>query len=231
MCEPVDVAKILRSVEDVTIIWRPLSGNVSGCFVRGKYARVILVNSARTLGHQNFTLAHEYHHLKYEPGLSGSVCSASSLTPRSPGERLADLFAASFLMPESALKLWFANKKGKTGRELSIMDIIDAEHFFGVSHQSMLIRLVEIGVLSRKASRELPTGIREIAQSIGYSGALYLPTNEKRMESTYARMAKEAADRGLITAGKYEQIMLDAGLGDLVYGVSQEGESAPDEDI
>lgn len=219
--EPIrDIAKLLRSLANVTIIWRPLSDLISGCFIRGEHARVILVNSARTLGHQNFTLAHEYYHLRFEPELTGVVCSAEHFGAKSISERAADLFAAHFMMPEMAIKHWVFDRTKRGQRALNLMDLVDMEYLFGVSHQAMLFRMESLGLLSRSQVDLLKAGVTQAAYSIGYDGSLYRPTNESRMESEYARLAKEALTSELISRGKYEELLLEAGLGEIVFGSS-----------
>jgi len=43
------------------------------------------------------------------------------------------------------------------------------------------------------------------------------PTHEDRIISSYAEKAKVAMDSDLISSGKYEQLMLEAGLADLLF--------------
>jgi len=225
--EPLDIARVLRLVERITLVRRPFEGNISGCFIRGKTAKMIVINSARTRGHQNFTMAHEYYHLIYEPELTGSVCVAEQFGSRSPSEAAADDFAANFLVPREALanavyRLGHSDKK-----PLEMADLIELEQLFAVSHKAMIVRLKQLGYLSEIESRRLSEGVKREAHALGFDLSLYNPTNDVEIQSPYPRLAREALERGLISHGRYREMMLEGDFFDLVFrGDKEESEGA-----
>jgi len=218
--ETLDVLKLLRECLDVSLVFKPLSPAVSGVFLRLGKSDVIVLNTAKTLGHQRFTAAHEYCHLRYDRGLSRRACAAGLFDQGSQSEREADHFAANLLLPANGIALRL-HKRGQN--EVSLEDVIDLEQHYGTSHKATLIRLRHLHYLNDKQLEALGRGVVGLAKRLGYRPDLYLPTGEDRVESGYAEKAKRALDRGLITEGKYEQLLLEAGYADLLYGGEEEG--------
>lgn len=223
LMEPVpDLGRLLRAMKSTTVIRRPFVGDVSGCFTRSGDWAVIVVNSLRSLGHQNFTVAHEYYHARFDTGLEGCMCIAEGGHKRPEGEKEADEFAAEFLMPESAVKYQLSQLTG-FARPLEMDDAIELEQCFGVSHTAMLTRLVALGLLSEKARQQFASlRVTREARRLGYDPALYLPTQDEVIMSPIARMASEALRRGCIGQGKYSEILRESRLLNILYGGEEE---------
>ena len=45
----------------VSLLKTSLQGEISGLYLQIDFVKVILINSAKSLGHQNFTLTHEFY--------------------------------------------------------------------------------------------------------------------------------------------------------------------------
>ena len=97
-------------------------------------------------------------------------------------------------------------------------DALDLGQHFGVSHAAMLFRLRQLGFLTAGQAGQMRSDVIATARIIGCDTNLYRATNEDRVYSSYAEKAKRALDEGLITNGKYEQLLLEAGFADLLYG-------------
>lgn len=218
---PVDIWKVLQ-MSGVSVLVEPLASSISGLFARKGNAQLILINSAKSLGHQNFTAAHEWFHLCYNPDLAWRVCSVALPGQRDRVEREADLFAAYFFMPDEALESFLAKRKKAPG-QLEMIDVIALEQAYGMSHEAALIRLEETGWLDSDSVKAMKDGVRRSARELGYSDQLYRPTGETSFQSDYAAKAALALKRGLISEGRYEELLLEAGLEDLLYG-DEEGE-------
>lgn len=210
--EPIDITKVAR-LSAVTCVYRPLDSGISGIFVRAGSAQVVLINSAKTLGHQNYTLAHELYHVLYDREVAGQPCYAAS-AKTSVRERGADEFGAHLLMPGQGLYYYLAARG--SGRAISIVDVVYLEQLFGVSHKPMLNQLRSLKLIGRKQAENWEIGIRQTARQWGYDDALYRPTNRKAIETDYAEKARWALDRNLISFAKYEELLADAGLFDEV---------------
>lgn len=215
--ESVNVLNILRSILNVSIIGRPLASNVSGLFVQNNDVRIILINTNRSRGHQHFTAAHELCHLLYHEALTGQICEIGLHNPKSPIEKEADLFACHFLAPDQAID-YLLNKRQKPSRPVSLADCVFLEQYFGISHQAMLIRLQQMGKISNHQAEQWKDGITRVARELGYDTSLYKTTADYWVMSDYAEKAREALDRDLISRGKYEELLLEAGLEDVLFG-------------
>jgi hypothetical protein len=109
--EPVDVIKLLREYRDISFVLRPFVSDISGMFVRADRAEVIAINTARSLGHQRFTAAHEYFHLLYDEGMLGAACKVGVVQTSRLCERLRQMLlqlTSSCQVRELARALWRA---------------------------------------------------------------------------------------------------------------------------
>ncbi|MCL6448437.1 MAG: ImmA/IrrE family metallo-endopeptidase [Armatimonadetes bacterium] len=219
---PVDIWKVLQASE-ISILKKPLKSNISGMFLKKGFVKLVLINTSRTVGHQNFTGCHEYFHLLYDQD-DKKICRAGEFDSNDSNEREADYFAAYFLAPDEALEFQVERRlKGKR-RALNIADAIALEQMFGMSHQAMLIRLKEAGYIHAEEEEHMRSRVLTQALQLGYSPDLYLPSNENAIISNYAEKAKEALDKGLISQGRYEELLLEAGLEELVFGLTEREE-------
>jgi Zn-dependent peptidase ImmA (M78 family) len=215
--EPIDLARVLRMNKDITIIGKPFDGNVSGCFLRGRLCSVVLLNSNRTVGHMNFTLAHEFYHIDFEPGLQGSVCLIDEdAWNRSESEQIADEFAANLLVPDAGLEEQIYRLRRGDKSPLRMAEIIELEQYFGVSHRAMLRRLTSTRRLDEGTVASLKEGVISVARSLGYDTTLYTKPGDFLVLSPYARLAKGSFEDGRISWGKYRQLLVEAGLADLL---------------
>jgi len=218
---PIDIFKLLKEA-DINVIKEPVDSDISGFFLRRGNAELIFINTKRSIGHQNFTAAHEYYHVKYDIDISGRACFVGKFDVREPNEYKADIFASYLLAPDEAINfhLYRRGIERLNDSSITLKDVIDLEHIFGISHAAMLIRLQQMGLSSEKAAEFKPNVIKN-AKSLGYSTSLYQESNEFAVISKYAEKAKVALDTGLISSGKYEELLLEAGLIDILYSENE----------
>ena len=220
--EQVDIFKILRDKENISIIVTEMHGDISGFFLRKEDICVIVINNKNTLGHQRFTAAHEYYHYKYDKGMSYKICSIKKYDDEYKVEREANVFASHFLIPDDGLKYYI--RKRVAGRDLNISDLVFLENHFMISHQFTLTRVREINkemnIIDENALNEMEVGIIEQATKLGYSTDIYKNTVKtgRVMFSNYAELANELLDNKKISFGKFEQIMLDGGYESSLFG-------------
>ena len=226
---PVDILALALNVEDLTIVYYPLGDKLSGICIKGKEGNnVIAMNSVMTLGRQRFTLAHEFYHLYYDDTSLVSVCSITS-SPNNEVERSADMFASYFLMPEQAL-MRTAEKltKDRPDHQLMLDDMIRIEQYFGISHKAAVYRLMDTAYLKKSTAETfLNISVKRTSEALGYDSALYRPMPEEKRYMTYGyyiNQDKQVIEKGLVSSGKYEELLLDAFRADLVYGIEEEGE-------
>jgi hypothetical protein len=119
-------------------------------------------------------------------------------------------------------------KEVKAKREtLDLAGVVELEQYFKMSRQAMLFRLLEEGELSQSEADSMRSRIISHALALGYDDRLYRPLPEGKSRMTYGRYIKRAEEllrRGLISNGKFEELLLEAFRADIVYGSDEGGE-------
>ena len=220
--EHLDVYRAVNSL-GITCVKRPLESSISGATLKTNKVKVILVNSSKTLGHQNFTIAHEIYHCLYDENLVSRACKTESFSRVSDSEQVADLFATDLLMPEDTILNQLRLRK-KLDAKLRLADIINLEQFFSVSRKAMCWRLEDLKLITRNESEKYCVNVIQSAKSLGKNTDLYKPTNDKSIISDYAEKASEALQNNLITESRYEEILADADLLEKVMGMVEEAD-------
>ena len=224
---PIDIFALAQDIEHLTIVYCPMGENLSGICLKGAAGNnIIAINSLMTLGRQRFSFAHELYHLYFDKNMT-AVC-AQKIGVGQETEKEADLFASYFLMPAAALQTKVEMLKAKnSGHGLSIYDVIRLEQYFQVSHQAAVIRLRQDKLLNADAADAMMSeGVKRLAESMGYSAELYKPLPAEKQYMTYGNyicQAEQVLKRGLVSEGKYEELLLTAFRSDLVYGDNEEG--------
>jgi len=208
--EHFDVYRAVISL-GITCVKRPLESSISGATLKTDRVKVILVNSSKSLGHQNFTVAHEMYHCLYDDNLVSRACKTESFDRSSDSEHIADLFATHLLMPEDAILNQLRLRK-RLDKRLTPADVINLEQFFGVSRKAMCWRLEELKLITRDESDRYCVNVIQAARLLGKNTGLYKPTHDKAVISDYAEKAQEALQRNIITESRYEEILADADL-------------------
>lgn len=220
--EHLDVYRAVDSL-GITCVKRPLESSISGVTLKTDKAKVILANSSKSLGHQNFTIAHEIYHCLYDDNLVSRACKTESFDHSSDSEQIADLFATHLLMPEDAIFNQLRLRK-KIDKKLTLADVINLEQFFGVSRKAICWRLEDLKLITRDESDRYCINVIHGARLLGKNTDLYKPTNDKTLISDYAEKAQEALQRNLITKSRYEEILADADLLEEVVAKSEEAD-------
>lgn len=216
---PIDIFALVYTLANVTLVKYPLGEKISGACLKSKTSAVIAVNSGMSVGRQRFSLAHELYHLYHDEDMTSTICS-NQIGVGSLTEKAADQFASYLLMPQAALYDKLQEIKG-TGDKLATKDVVKLEQYFGVSRQAMLFRLQEEGELPQSEAEGMQKDVISSAARSGYDTSLYKPTPENKNKGTYGHYIKQAENllhSGAISAGKYEEWLLDAFREDIVYG-------------
>ncbi len=219
---PIDIFALINGWKEkkITIIKHPLTPRISGMCTKEGEDIAICINSATSFGRQRFTLAHELYHVLYEDNMRRVICDMN--VSENESEKEADQFASYLLLPYDALLQY------KEDLPWSLEKIIDAEQFFQVSHQALINRLFQDGLITSKEADEYRNiKISFEASKLGYSKNLYFPDNKDRQYITtgeYIRKVEKLVAAGIISNGKREELLLDAYREDIVYDLD-EGEN------
>ncbi|MEQ6391318.1 ImmA/IrrE family metallo-endopeptidase [Bacillaceae bacterium S4-13-58] len=217
--EPLNMEKVYK-VSNISCIKKPLESDISGIFMRYNNTKVVVINTSKTLGHQNFTSAHELYHSEFDENLEARVCKVGIFDSKNESEMMADLFATHFLMPEEGIK-FHLSRRIDDFNNIDLADVIYLEQLYGVSHSAMLVRLQQLQIIDEKINEKFLPKIRLNARKYGYDDSLYIPTNDDVILSSYVEQAQKALDNDLITFSRYEELLRDADL--LEYEYEEEG--------
>lgn len=222
---PVDIFTLAFSIAYLSIVFYPMGEHLSGMCIKDGKNCVIAINSAMTLGRQRFSMAHEFYHLFYDKESLTAVC-AKQIGEGRETEQEADQFASYFLMPPNALSERIKQMRGNEKKSLLLKDIVHIEQHFQVSRQAILHRLVEEEELTQQEADSMRQNVTLSAVNLGYQDILYRPVPKEKQYGTYGyyiQQADQAMELGLISNGKYEELLLAAFREDLVYGDALEG--------
>jgi Zn-dependent peptidase ImmA (M78 family) len=220
----IDVFRLAHSIEELTLVFYPMGEHISGMCIKNIDDILIAINSSMTYGRQRFSIAHELYHYYYD-NIDSIICMRE-IGESSGIEKQANIFASFFLAPPAALSTAIKRVK-KTKPKLEQVDVVKLEQYFGLSRQAMLIRLIDEKELSFDDTISMRSNIISYALSLGYDDTLYRSSPEERAKKTYGRYIKltdELLERGLISNGKYEELLLEAFRADLVYGLDEGSE-------
>jgi len=170
-------------------------------------------------------MAHELFHLYFDKTEQSTVC-AIKIGIGSEIERQADQFASYLLMPPVALSETIKKIQKNSEDALSIKEIVKLEQYFGMSRQAILCRLIDDSKLTPQQADQYRQEVIRSAVNMGYDDVLYKPLPEDKKYKTYGHYIQQAEDvleKGLVSNGKYEQLLLAAFRSDLVYGDESEG--------
>ena len=223
---PIDIFTLAYSIDYLSIVYYPMGEHLSGMCIKNNETNVIAINSSMTLGRQRFSMAHELYHLFFDEQLT-AIC-AKRIGAGSDREIKADQFASYLLMPPDALSDMIKQIKKTSSARLSVRDVVRIEQHFQISRQAVLYRLIGDDELTLQEAEPMRKNVILSAVNLGYNDALYNPTPKEKQYGTYGyyiKQADNAKEQGLISSGKYEELLLSAYRPDLVYGdEAEEGE-------
>lgn len=205
--QPIDLNNVCR-LNKIHLIYKPFgSTSFSGISLKKNGEKFLLVNSSKTQGHQNFTIAHELYHLLYDKTYDRYVCYPGQFEYDKKGiERKAEIFAINFLLPDKGVLHYL--KKGKNSiKNPPLEKIALLESIFKVSHQATLIKLLEMKIITEKYKEEITPGITKVALEYGFDTELYEAKKKTRVISPYISYVKEASEKNLISEGKFRELL------------------------
>ena len=220
----IDIFRLVQAIDSLTLIFYPMGENISGMCIKGEKNIIVAINSSMSYGRQRFTMAHELYHCYFDEETDTTICP-TDIDTKNDAEKEANLFATFFLAPPVSLSDEIKKIKSSK-KELDIAAVVKLEQFFGLSRQAMLFRLIDEKELSVQKAASMKTNIISSAVTLGYDDSLYRPASENKQYMTYGQYIKQAEqlkEQGLISDGKYEELLLEAFRSDIVYGTDDVG--------
>ena len=170
----------------------------SGATFRGEFGDAILVNAGEPPGRRAFSLAHElFHLLTWDSTLAGLRETAPATSQRV--EKLAENFAAAFLLPREALDE--ALPVGKPA-DWTIIQWVETSRRCGVSVPALAWRLVNLGKLQRQHAEKI---IADPARA--GAGAQGAARDERPLPDRYVTLAFKAFLEGEVSVGRVAELL------------------------
>lgn len=209
--ESIPLRSLLLKLEVLTV-FKPLDMDVSGIAIKsGENNRFMLVNTARTLGHQHFTICHELYHLFFQKNFDFQVCQVGKFDKKSKEEFFADLFAAKFLIPDEGIVALIPDQELNQGL-VSLGTVLKLEQYFSCSRKALLNRLLELKLIRKKEEIAFGTHVQAHALQYGYSTKLYEKDLKTEVIGDYGDMAKKLFDAERISESHYLELLGDIGI-------------------
>ncbi len=196
----------------VLAVFRPLDMELSGIAIKsGDSNRFMLVNTARTLGHQHFTICHELYHLFIQEGFDYQVCQVGLFEKKDKEEFNADIFASKFLIPEEGILALVPDTELRKAK-VTLATILKIEQYFSCSRRALLNRLFELKLIDKNQKEEFKDNVRASAMNHGYSLKLYEKNELSEVIGDYGILARKLFEQDKISETHYYGLLEDIGL-------------------
>ncbi|MDH4218777.1 MAG: XRE family transcriptional regulator, partial [Candidatus Aminicenantes bacterium] len=193
--------KILEEEMGIKIIFLPIDSDISGgSTIDEEFGMAVLVNAIDAPWRRNFDLAHEFFHLITWENFVPEEIYQDKARGKSRVEQLADVFAASLLIPENEVRDEFEERTEKDS--ISYLNLVDIARDFDVSIEALLWRLVNLGLLKKEnIQKELEKGtIKDIDKK--HRRTDWGETEKTYLSTKYISLAIKAFHLGKISKGK-----------------------------
>lgn len=195
------LSKILEEEMGIKIIFLPMDSNISGgSTVDDNFGMAVLVNANDAPWRRNFDIAHEFFHLITWEDFAPEEIYQDKAKGKSRVEQLADVFAASLLLPEADARDEF--KKRTENKSISYLNLIDIARDFNVSIDALLWRLVNLCLLKKaNIQEELEKGIiKDIDKKHRHTD--WAEREKPHLSTKYISLAIKAFHLGKISKGR-----------------------------
>lgn len=171
-----------------------------------EYGACIFVNAANTVERQIFSLAHEYAHILMHRSFYSSPEPAAGLPKDHELERMANQFAACFLVPEAGLREAFLRDIGE--KEVGVEDVVHMKRLFRVSAEVMRRRLQETNLIEKSESERLNLEIEKHTEP----KKEFAPLSDQLIRdwednNRFLHLLKRAALGGMLSFSKLAELM------------------------
>ena len=189
----------------IHLLEKPMGEEISGVFIKDEDNYLVIINTNKSVGHQNFTKAHEFYHYKFDPNLSSKICTTGKFDKTDISEFHADLFAENFLMPEDGiyqiLEQYYSQNKTNS---VDLGALLYLESIFEVSRRAMIRRLKTLNIITHaEANNFYREKIRKAALHYGFQDSIYRPTQNTALKSTHKFLVEKALENEKISEKKY----------------------------
>src|SRR3972149_1802234 len=207
--EPIRDIFLLMETQGVRVVRMNMEESpVDGAFIYSSdKGAFMLINSSQSKGRHFFTAAHEYCHYLKDREKGYPVCqiiTGGIEEHKKTIERIVNLFAANFLMPETAVSK-LAGLYAKT--RLEAEEVVYLKRYFGVSYQAMLYRLKDLRFIRRPKLQELLKTDPATVEIALFGFTVESMKDPERLPERYCKLAVQAYTQGKISFEKLAELL------------------------
>lgn len=188
----------------------------------GSLCRFMMINTDSAVGHQRFTVCHEFYHLLYQEDFNCVNEQTARFSTRDPEEFKADWFASFLILPDGALQRLVPVGEQKKDT-ITLATLLAIEHRFQCSRQTVLFRLKDLGWIGNEKYTEYSINVIRNASLYGYPADLYKSSGTTFFIGDYNIKARKLFDQGLISMAKYSELLETIGI-DISKAEMEDGE-------
>jgi Zn-dependent peptidase ImmA (M78 family)/DNA-binding XRE family transcriptional regulator len=170
-----------------------------------KLGGCMAINANHPEERRRWSLAHSYlHFLAHRRNPVIDIENQYQRMPKS--EQLAETFPKYFLMPTSGLLKRF-NDMYRTHGKFTPTNLFTLAHYYSVSVQALVLRLEDLDLLPTgtwEKLRDRGLKVRQVQQELNLEK---IPHRPDLLPIHYQHLAIEALDRGLITEGRFADLL------------------------
>jgi Zn-dependent peptidase ImmA (M78 family)/DNA-binding XRE family transcriptional regulator len=194
--------RLLETEVGVRVFFGAMPSSIAGMYAFvADLGYCILINRKHPRERQRASLAHEFGHFlcdRHKPGID--YLSETSRKPA--GERFAETFAMSFLMPQSGVRRFFCEIVSSRG-DFQVADLCRLSNFYFVSVQAMALRLEELSLISRGTwSYLIEKGFRPAVAKQGLQAPPASTELDDPYPERYKYLAVQAFQEGTVSEGQ-----------------------------
>jgi len=205
--------EILEGDVGIRVFQLAMPSNVVGMFACTEpFGACIAVNLHHPYERRRASLAHEFGHFltaRHRP----EITLEERFERRPAGERFAEAFARSFLVPAPGLRRRFLAIQRERAKGFTYGDLCRLAHFYAVSVEAMTRRLEEVRLIpagTRDRLRLERFRVREAQELLGLDT---VHRDEEIFSPRYIALAVEAWQRGELSEGQLARILRTDRLG------------------
>lgn len=168
----------------------------------------VALNVAHPAERRLWTLAHEFWHFLCER-YQADVCPLPGAAPRrqSESEKMADAFAAHFLMPDSGLRRRFYDLKAAKPDGVTPGDLLHLKRQYGVSFSALTRRLEELKLLREGTLQSLQDAGFRVGEVEALAGLPPQTEREERLPERYRILAVESYLNAELSEGQLRRFL------------------------
>lgn len=199
--------EILEREVGLRVFHLPMPSYVSGMFIYDeRLGGCIAANGRHTRERVRHSVAHEYaHFLTSRHQVAVSVSDRYRRIPEH--ERFAHAFAPAFLLPESGLKSRFHQMKVAGGGNFVTADLVSLAHYYGVSVESLALRLEDLRLVPRGTRERIAMGGLRVGEAKNVLGLVDEPDHSDLLPSRYVILAVHALADAAISEGQFARFL------------------------